>query len=218
MDLKLNFLPLQRLGKNFNNWLFWLRQINIFKLDCWCHQTTNGQINFDGFNYDAQKSYVIDKFRAEKIGYVFQTLNLIPFLSVFENISLSIKFSKKRAANVNNVKDEVKRLLLSLGLEEKILAKKTSNLSIGQQQRVAVCRALLGSPKLFLADEPTSALDNESSKKFIKELFQTFDKKKQIIIMVSHDLRLADSLIELFTLVMFKLFFHLFVQDGCQLF
>ena len=74
----------------------------------------------------------------------------------------------------------------------KILAKKTSNLSIGQQQRVAVCRALLGSPKLFLADEPTSALDNESSKKFIKELFQTFDKKKQIIIMVSHDLRLAD--------------------------
>ena len=151
-----------------------------------------GKLIFDKFNYNAQKSYVIDKFRAEKIGYVFQTLNLIPFLSVFENISLSIKFSKKRAAKVNNVKDEVKRLLLSLGLEEKILAKKTSNLSIGQQQRVAVCRALLGSPKLFLADEPTSALDNDSSKKFIKELFQTFEKKKQIIIMVSHDLRLAD--------------------------
>ena len=152
-----------------------------------------GKLIFDGFNYSAQKSYVIDKFRAEKIGYVFQTLNLIPFLSVFENITLSIKFSKKRAEKVNDVTDAVKRLLLSLGLEEKILEKKTSNLSIGQQQRVAVCRALLGSPKLFLADEPTSALDNESSRKFIKELFQTFDKKKQIIIMVSHDLRLADS-------------------------
>ena len=152
-----------------------------------------GKLIFDGFNYSAQKSYVIDKFRAEKIGYVFQTLNLIPFLSVFENITLSIKFSKKRAEKVNDVKDDVKRLLLSLGLEEKILEKKTSNLSIGQQQRVAVCRALLGGPKLFLADEPTSALDNESSRKFIKELFQTFDKKKQIIIMVSHDLRLADS-------------------------
>ena len=151
-----------------------------------------GKLVFDGFNYEAQKSFNIDKFRAEKIGYIFQTLNLIPFLSVFENISLSIKFSKKRAANVTNVKDEVKRLLLSLGLEEKILEKKTSNLSIGQQQRVAVCRALLGSPKLFLADEPTSALDSDSSKKFITELFQTFDKKKQIIIMVSHDLRLAN--------------------------
>ena len=54
-----------------------------------------GKLIFDGFNYDAQKSYDIDKFRAEKIGYVFQTLNLIPFLSVFENITLSIKFSKK---------------------------------------------------------------------------------------------------------------------------
>ena len=152
-----------------------------------------GKLIFDKFNYNAQKSYVIDKFRAEKIGYVFQTLNLIPFLSVFENITLSIKFSKKRAANVNNVKDEVIRLLLSLGLEENILEKKTSNLSIGQQQRVAVCRALLGSPKLFLADEPTSALDDESSKKFIKELFQTFNKKQQIIIIASHDLRLANS-------------------------
>jgi len=152
-----------------------------------------GKLIFDEFNYNAQKSYVIDKFRAEKIGYVFQTLNLIPFLSVFENITLSIKFSKKRAAKVNNVKDEVKRLLISLGLAENVLEKKTSNLSIGQQQRVAVCRALLGSPKLFLADEPTSALDNESSKKFMKELFQTFDKNKQIIIIVSHDLRLADS-------------------------
>ena len=130
-----------------------------------------GKLIFDGFNYSAQKSYVIDKFRAEKIGYVFQTLNLIPFLSVFENITLSIKFSKKRAEKVNDVKDDVKRLLLSLGLEEKILEKKTSNLSIGQQQRVAVCRALLGGPKLFLADEPTSALDNESSRNFIKDLF-----------------------------------------------
>jgi len=152
-----------------------------------------GKLIFDKFNYNTQKSYVIDKFRAEKIGYVFQTLNLIPFLSVFENITLSIKFSKKRAAKVNNVKDEVMRLLLSLGLEENILEKKTSNLSIGQQQRVAVCRALLGGPKLFLADEPTSALDDESSKKFIKELFQTFNKKKQIIIIASHDLRLINS-------------------------
>ena len=152
-----------------------------------------GKLAFDGFNYETQKSFNIDKFRAEKIGYVFQTLNLIPFLSVFENITLSIKFSKKRAAKVNNVKDEVMRLLLSLGLEENILEKKTSNLSIGQQQRVAVCRALLGNPKLFLADEPTSALDDESSKKFIKELFQTFNKKKQIIIIASHDLRLVNS-------------------------
>ena len=152
-----------------------------------------GKLAFDGFNYETQKNFNIDKFRAEKIGYVFQTLNLIPFLSVFENITLSIKFSKKRAAKVNNVKDEVMRLLLSLGLEENILEKKTSNLSIGQQQRVAVCRALLGGPKLFLADEPTSALDDESSKKFIKELFQTFNKKTQIIIIASHDLRLINS-------------------------
>ena len=112
-----------------------------------------GEIKFDGHEYSKMSSLFLDKFRADHIGYIFQTLNLIPFLSVSENIALGIKFSKSRKSKVANLNQEIIRLISSLGLEKEVLNIPVNRLSIGQQQRVAVARALLGKPDLILADE-----------------------------------------------------------------
>ena len=151
----------------------------------------DGDITFDKHEYSKMSSILLDKFRADHIGYIFQTLNLIPFLSVSENIALGIKFSSTRKSKVNDLSQEVVRLITSLGLEEEILNTPIDHLSVGQQQRAAVARALLGMPDLILADEPTSALDNDTTKKFLREVMNTFDPSHQAIIMVSHDLSIA---------------------------
>lgn len=151
----------------------------------------DGDITFDKHEYSKMSSILLDKFRADHIGYIFQTLNLIPFLSVSENIALGIKFSSTRKSKVNDLSQELARLLSSLGLEKEILNTPIDRLSVGQQQRAAVARALLGMPDLILADEPTSALDNDTTKKFLREVMNTFDPSHQAIIMVSHDLSIA---------------------------
>ena len=159
----------------------------------------NGDIKFDGNEYSKMSSLLLDKFRADHIGYIFQTLNLIPFLSVSENIALGIKFSKSRKSKVNNFNQEIVRLVSSLGLGKEVLKTPVNRLSVGQQQRVAVARALLGKPDLILADEPTSALDSGTTKKFLNEVMETFDSTRQAIIMVSHDTSIApyfDSVID----------------------
>jgi putative ABC transport system ATP-binding protein len=137
-----------------------------------------GDIKFDGINYSTMSSLLLDQFRADHIGYIFQTLNLIPFLSVSENIALGVRFSQSRKSKVSNLNQEVVRLVSSLGLEREALKIPVSRLSVGQQQRV-------------LADEPTSALDSDTTKKFLNEVMETFDSNKQAIIMVSHDESIA---------------------------
>ena len=159
-----------------------------------------GDIKFDGINYSTMSSLLLDKFRADHIGYIFQTLNLIPFLSVSENIALGIRFSQSRKSRVDNLNQEIERLVDSLGLEKEALNTPVSRLSVGQQQRAAVARALLGKPDLILADEPTSALDSDTTKKFLHEVMETFDSTKQAIIMVSHDASIApyfDTVVDL---------------------
>jgi len=151
----------------------------------------DGDITFDKHEYSKMSSILLDKFRADHIGYIFQTLNLIPFLSVSENIALGIKFSSTRKSKVNDLSQELARLLSSLGLEKEILNTPIDRLSVGQQQRAAVARALLGMPDLILADEPTSALDNDTTKNFLREVMNTFNPSHQAIIMVSHDLSIA---------------------------
>ena len=150
-----------------------------------------GDIKFDGINYSTMSSLLLDQFRADHIGYIFQTLNLIPFLSVSENIALGVRFSQSRKSKVSNLSQEVIRLVSSLGLEREALKIPVSRLSVGQQQRVAAARALIGKPDLILADEPTSALDSDTTKKFLNEVMETFDSNKQAIIMVSHDASIA---------------------------
>lgn len=129
-----------------------------------------------------------DQLRASKIGYIFQSFNLIPYLSVYENITLPLHLSALRRQHVpiENEKKDVEYICAELGIES-YLNQSVTELSIGQQQRVAAARALLGRPELILADEPTSALDFDHREKFIKLLFHLCDKSQTSILFVSHD-------------------------------
>lgn len=132
-----------------------------------------------------------DKFRADHLGYIFQMFNLLPYLSVIDNVTISCEFSQYRKAkalkNSDSLVTEATRLLIALGLNEAIIQKPVNELSIGQQQRVAAARALIGSPDIIIADEPTSALDFTAREAFIKLLFNECQKGQTTLIFVSHD-------------------------------
>ena len=136
-----------------------------------------------------------DRFRADHIGFVFQMFNLIPYLSVIENVLLSCRFSAKRRERLSSVSrpaDEARRILEHLGLGgEALLHKGATELSVGQQQRVAVARALIGAPEIVVADEPTSAMDAHLRDNFIRLLMQECEQNKTTLLFVSHDGGLA---------------------------
>ena len=132
-----------------------------------------------------------DRFRAEHIGIIFQMFNLLPYGSALDNVVLPLSFATARRTRVlakGSAAGEARRLLTSLGLEtsdfEGVAA---SSLSVGQQQRVAAARALIGSPELIIADEPTSALDRDRQQAFLDLLFADADAAGATLIMVSHD-------------------------------
>jgi putative ABC transport system ATP-binding protein len=137
-----------------------------------------------------------DALRADQIGVVFQMFNLVPYLSVLDNVILPLRFSPARRRRVEtagaSLAVEATRLLSRLGLEgDEILVRRTTDLSVGQQQRIAVARALIGSPELILADEPTSALDADTRSAFIELLLQECAKNRSALLFVSHDVSLA---------------------------
>ena len=155
-----------------------------------------GKISILGQSLNQLSNSQKDVFRADNIGFIFQQFNLIPYLSVIDNITLPCSFSKKRKAktlsrtdNLNSdLKGEAIRLLNALGLDDESLFKRSVNeLSVGQQQRVAAARAMLGSPEIIIADEPTSALDIENRESFINTLFSECKKESITLIFVSHD-------------------------------
>ncbi len=127
-----------------------------------------------------------DAFRADHMGYIFQTFNLLPYLTVKENIQLSWSFSKRRQSKVEDVDDEISRLCEKLGLSA-FQYSRVDQLSIGQQQRAAAARAFLGHPELILADEPTSSLDYDHREKFIQLMFEVCEKEGSSLLFVSHD-------------------------------
>jgi putative ABC transport system ATP-binding protein len=129
-----------------------------------------------------------DSFRASHLGYVFQSFNLIPYLSVEENILLPLSFSQLRRDRLekHSAETEVAHLCESLGIAE-FRSRNVTELSVGQQQRVAVARALLGHPEIILADEPTSSLDSDHREKFIQLLFRVCEERKTTVLFVSHD-------------------------------
>ena len=133
-----------------------------------------------------------DRFRADHMGIIFQMFNLIPYLSVVENVTLPCRFSPLRRgkAVINNgsVSAEAMRLLTNLEMDDpELLDRPVSELSVGQQQRVAAARALIGSPNLLIADEPTSSLDANLRESFIQLLFEECVKRSTTLIFVSHD-------------------------------
>lgn len=138
-----------------------------------------------------------DHFRADHIGYIFQMFNLIPYLSVIENVVLPCHFSEQRRsralANANDLKSEARRLLGHLDMAQpELLNRPVTTLSVGQQQRVAAARALMGSPELLIADEPTSSLDADRRESFIKLLFDECRQTGSTLIFVSHDASLEN--------------------------
>ncbi|KXF80823.1 ABC transporter ATP-binding protein [Enterovibrio coralii] len=148
----------------------------------------SGQLNIMGTDVTALRNAERDAFRADHLGYIFQQFNLLPYLSVLDNVTLPCRFSGHRAKQVSDtVEVEAKRLLLGLALPEDCLDKPVTSLSIGQQQRVAAARALIGKPALVLADEPTSALDYDSRNTFVSLLMKECEKAGAALLFVSHD-------------------------------
>ncbi|MBI1648696.1 ABC transporter ATP-binding protein [Hyphomicrobium sulfonivorans] len=132
-----------------------------------------------------------DRFRVEHFGIIFQMFNLLPYGSVLDNVMLPLSFSSvraRRASQGGTVEAEARRLLDSLGLDAHQFANhSTAALSVGQQQRVAAARALIGAPEIIVADEPTSALDRNRQLAFLDLLFAEADKAGAAVIMVSHE-------------------------------
>lgn len=134
-----------------------------------------------------------DAFRAANLGYIFQLFNLITYLSVEENIMLPCQVSAKRRERLQgtDLRTEARRLATHLGLEP-YLERNVLQLSVGQQQRVAAARSMIGAPALMIADEPTSALDYDHRGKFLELLFERCDAAGTTLLFVSHDQTLMD--------------------------
>ncbi len=155
-----------------------------------------GSVRVAGARLDALAATSRDRFRADHIGYIFQLFNLIPYLSVVENVTLPLRFSARRAERARRrtrgVRTEALRLLAHLGMDDpKLLGRDVSTLSVGQQQRVAAARALIGAPALVIADEPTSALDAAHREAFLRLLFRECADEGSALVFVSHDRALA---------------------------
>lgn len=167
----------------------------LLNLVCGIVIPQTGTIELLGEDIEAISASARDRFRAEHLGIVFQMFNLLPYASAADNVLLPLGFASKRrerAAMNRPIRDEAIRLLSTLGIEQPLSTGiDASQLSIGQQQRVAVARALIGEPEIIVADEPTSALDDLAQERFLDLLFSQLDLLGSTLLMVSHDQRLA---------------------------
>jgi putative ABC transport system ATP-binding protein len=153
---------------------------------------TSGYVRVLGEDLGRMRGGARDRFRAAHIGYVFQMFNLIPYLSVRDNITLPCRLSSVRRMRLGtgSVDAEVSRLTTALEIEG-LLHAPVASLSVGQQQRVAVARALIGAPELVVCDEPTSALDADRRDRFLELLATCCAEARSTLVFVSHDLSLA---------------------------
>ena len=138
-----------------------------------------------------------DRFRGEHLGLIFQQFNLLPFLTVEENIELPSKLFASRLQKSTQLFGSVQRhidtLCTALHLQPSLRRRQARLLSVGEQQRVAAARALLGCPALIVADEPTSALDEDNKLDFLNLLLSTASAQNTSVVTVSHDMRIASN-------------------------
>lgn len=146
---------------------------------------TSGRVRIDGWDIALMEEAECDQFRAERIGYVFQTFNLLPGFSALENVLLGMTFAKGRA-DVHRAK----HLLQRVGLDHR-MTHKPPMLSVGEQQRVAVARALANRPKLLLADEPTANVDSGNQQAVIDLLRETCREEQVALVLVTHSPEVA---------------------------
>lgn len=154
--------------------------------------TQGGDLNILGRSFAQMNKKKRDDFRGSHMGYIFQMFNLIPYLTVEENILLPCRINEKRRGRVKGKeREEVQTLAEGLGIAS-FLSQNVKKLSVGQQQRVAAARALAGQPEIIIADEPTSSLDHDHRKDFINVLFEQADRHHSTVLFVSHDHTLKD--------------------------
>ena len=157
-------------------------------------RATSGKVYVDGKDIFALKDEELTIFRRRKIGFVFQSFNLVPVLSVYENIVLPLQLDGKTVDNAF-----IGEIAEALGLKEKLNVL-PNQLSGGQQQRVAIARALAAKPAILLADEPTGNLDSRTSQDVMGLLKTTSTKFSQTIVMITHNeeiAQLADRIIRI---------------------
>jgi putative ABC transport system ATP-binding protein len=150
-----------------------------------------GAVRILGEDLAKMSSAARDQFRGEHIGYIFQLFNLIPYLTVAENIALPCRLNRARQRRLEGrtLRAEAARLGERLEIES-LLDSNVTRLSVGQQQRVAAARALIGAPELVIADEPTSSLDTDLRTRFLELLFEICKDSSSTLVFVSHDRQL----------------------------
>jgi len=149
---------------------------------------TDGKVYIDEVDVAQLDAYELAWLRCRKIGYIFQTFNLIPVMTALENITLPMIFA---GVTTDDAMEKARQLLVRVGLGER-LHHKPFELSGGQQQRVAIARALANDPAIVLADEPTGNLDLKTGKEIIQLLKKMNEEKKVSIITATHDLKMLD--------------------------
>lgn len=165
----------------------------LLSLICGTIIAGSGRVSVAGNDIASLSAGQRDKFRAEQIGLIFQQFNLLPFATVQDNILLPLRFAPVRRSRVTTPNAEAQRLCRDLGLPDDVMTARAGALSVGQQQRVAAARALIGTPPLIIADEPTSSLDAATQATFLELLFAQSRAHGTTLLMVSHDARLSDQ-------------------------
>ena len=150
-----------------------------------------GSASLLGQSWQALGASARDRHRADHLGYIFQQFNLLPYLSVLDNVRLPLRFSAARAKRA--APGAAEQLLAQTGLPQALWKRGAGQLSVGQQQRVAAARALIGAPALVIADEPTSALDEGLRESFMALLLARCAEAGSALLFVSHDARLAQQ-------------------------
>nr|WP_246448267.1 ABC transporter ATP-binding protein [Roseateles oligotrophus] len=154
---------------------------------------SQGQVSLLGQDWRKLGTARRDRHRADHVGYIFQQFNLLPYRSALDNVLLPCGFSARRRERAGQPREAAQALLARMGLSAQDWQRKASELSVGQQQRVAAARALIGAPELVIADEPTSAMDEALRDAFMTLLLEACAAAGSALLFVSHDARLASA-------------------------